>query len=129
MQCPLLPVWVCPPRWWWQCHCERLPAVAARWRGGCQRAPVPHKPAPQPAPHHPPYLQVRKDGQLTAENIKEPLREIRRALLEADVSLPVVRRFVRQVEEAALGEVRGGGTGRAGLQGVWCAGGGERRWQ
>ncbi|KAJ9508858.1 hypothetical protein QJQ45_028175, partial [Haematococcus lacustris] len=40
---------------------------------------------------------------LTAENIKEPLKEIRRALLEADVSLPVVRRFVKKVEERALG--------------------------
>lgn len=47
---------------------------------------------------------VRKDGKLTAENIKGPLRDIRRALLEADVSLPVVRRFVSKVEEAALGE-------------------------
>ena len=28
---------------------------------------------------------VRKDGKLTSENIKEPMREIRRALLEADV--------------------------------------------
>lgn len=46
---------------------------------------------------------VRKDGKLTADNIKEPMREIRRALLEADVSLPVVRRFVKKVEEAALG--------------------------
>ncbi|PSC75432.1 Signal recognition particle 54 kDa, chloroplastic [Micractinium conductrix] len=47
---------------------------------------------------------VRKDGKLTADNIKGPLRDIRRALLEADVSLPVVRRFVSKVEEAALGE-------------------------
>lgn len=47
---------------------------------------------------------VRKDGRLTSENIKEPMREIRRALLEADVSLPVVRRFVKKVEEAALGQ-------------------------
>jgi len=46
---------------------------------------------------------VRKDGQLNSDNIKEPLREIRRALLEADVSLPVVRRFVKKVEEDALG--------------------------
>jgi len=30
---------------------------------------------------------VRKDGKLTADNIKTPMREIRRALLEADVSL------------------------------------------
>jgi SRP54-type protein, helical bundle domain len=29
---------------------------------------------------------VRKDGKLTADNIKAPMREIRRALLEADVS-------------------------------------------
>ena len=46
---------------------------------------------------------VRKDGKLTSENIKQPLREIRRALLEADVSLPVVRRFVTKVEQEALG--------------------------
>ena len=46
---------------------------------------------------------VRKDGKLTSDNIKEPMREIRRALLEADVSLPVVRRFVAKVEKEALG--------------------------
>ncbi|KAK9902214.1 hypothetical protein WJX75_007861 [Coccomyxa subellipsoidea] len=46
---------------------------------------------------------VRKDGKLTADNIKTPMREIRRALLEADVSLPVVRQFVKSVEETALG--------------------------
>lgn len=32
-----------------------------------------------------------------------PLRDVRRALLEADVSLPVVRRFIKKVEERALG--------------------------
>lgn len=47
---------------------------------------------------------VSKDGKLTPENIKEPLKEIRRALLEADVSLPVVRRFMKKVEEKALGQ-------------------------
>ncbi|KAK1310235.1 hypothetical protein QJS10_CPA08g01464 [Acorus calamus] len=40
---------------------------------------------------------------LTKENIAEPMREIRRALLEADVSLPVVRRFVQEVSEQAVG--------------------------
>lgn len=30
---------------------------------------------------------VRKDGKLTKDNIKEPMREIRRALLEADVTM------------------------------------------
>ncbi|GIL65303.1 hypothetical protein Vafri_19095 [Volvox africanus] len=46
---------------------------------------------------------IGKTGTLTAENMKEPLKEVRRALLEADVSLPVVRRFVKKVEERALG--------------------------
>uniref|UniRef100_A0A7S3VP79 signal-recognition-particle GTPase n=1 Tax=Dunaliella tertiolecta TaxID=3047 RepID=A0A7S3VP79_DUNTE len=50
------------------------------------------------------WKMVSKDGKLTPENIKEPLKEIRRALLEADVSLPVVRRFVKKVEEKALGQ-------------------------
>eukprot|EP00887_Chlorella_sp_A99_P001287 scaffold14.g1287.t1 len=50
------------------------------------------------------WESVRKDSKLTKGNIKEPLREIRRALLEADVSLPVVRTFVKRVEEEALGE-------------------------
>ena len=46
---------------------------------------------------------MRADGKLTPDNVKTPLREIRRALLEADVSLPVVRQFVARVETAALG--------------------------
>lgn len=41
--------------------------------------------------------------QLTQDNIKEPLKDIRRALLEADVSLPVVRQFVKKVESKAVG--------------------------
>ncbi|KMZ63564.1 Signal recognition particle 54 kDa protein, chloroplastic [Zostera marina] len=40
---------------------------------------------------------------LTKENIVEPMRDIRRALLEADVSLPVTRRFVQSVSEQAVG--------------------------
>lgn len=32
-----------------------------------------------------------------------PILQVRRALLEADVSLPVVRRFIKKVEERALG--------------------------
>lgn len=47
---------------------------------------------------------AQKDGKLTKDNMKEPLREVRRALLEADVSLPVVRRFVKRVEDEALGK-------------------------
>lgn len=33
---------------------------------------------------------VRKDGKLTKDNIKEPMREIRRALLEADVTISML---------------------------------------
>eukprot|EP00798_Chlamydomonas_sp_ICE-L_P008982 gene8982-16118_t len=43
------------------------------------------------------YKSISKDGKITPENVKEPLKDIRRALLEADVSLPVVRRFIKKV--------------------------------
>ncbi|MDA8622277.1 signal recognition particle protein [Psychrosphaera sp.] len=43
-------------------------------------------------------------GRLTEENIKDTLREVRMALLEADVALPVVREFVKSVKERAVGE-------------------------
>lgn len=42
-------------------------------------------------------------GRLTEDNIKDTLREVRMALLEADVALPVVRDFVSRVKEQALG--------------------------
>lgn len=42
-------------------------------------------------------------GRLTEDNIKDTLREVRMALLEADVALPVVREFVSRVKERALG--------------------------
>ena len=47
---------------------------------------------------------LRGQGRLTAENIDETLREVRMALLEADVALPVVRGFVEQVKTRAVGE-------------------------
>ncbi|QWA09993.1 signal recognition particle protein [Sodalis ligni] len=43
-------------------------------------------------------------GRLTEDNIKETLREVRMALLEADVALPVVRDFINRVKESALGQ-------------------------
>ncbi|WP_220718504.1 signal recognition particle protein [Agarivorans litoreus] len=43
-------------------------------------------------------------GRLTEDNIKDTLREVRMALLEADVALPVVREFVKKVKERALGQ-------------------------
>jgi signal recognition particle subunit SRP54 len=42
-------------------------------------------------------------GRLTEDNIKDTLREVRMALLEADVALPVVRDFISQVKERAVG--------------------------
>ncbi|MGQ4275533.1 signal recognition particle protein [Pseudidiomarina sp. E22-M8] len=42
-------------------------------------------------------------GRLTDDNIKDTLREVRMALLEADVALPVVREFIKRVNERAVG--------------------------
>ncbi|RDH85115.1 MAG: signal recognition particle protein [endosymbiont of Escarpia spicata] len=47
---------------------------------------------------------LRGQGRLTEENIKDTMREVRMALLEADVALPVVRTFVDQVKAKAGGE-------------------------
>ncbi len=47
---------------------------------------------------------LRGQGRLTEENIKDTMREVRMALLEADVALPVVRSFIDQVKEKAMGE-------------------------
>ncbi|MBT6276020.1 MAG: signal recognition particle protein [Chromatiales bacterium] len=47
---------------------------------------------------------IRGVGRLTETNIHDTLRDVRRALLEADVALPVVQQFVEQVTEQALGQ-------------------------
>ncbi|MDD3483238.1 signal recognition particle protein [Azovibrio restrictus] len=47
---------------------------------------------------------LRGEARLTEENIAEALREVRMALLEADVALPVVKEFIAAVKEKALGE-------------------------
>jgi signal recognition particle subunit SRP54 len=47
---------------------------------------------------------VRGQGRLTESNVKDTMREVRMALLEADVALPVVRAFVERVREQAMGE-------------------------
>ncbi|KAL2900177.1 Signal recognition particle 54 kDa protein chloroplastic [Bienertia sinuspersici] len=49
------------------------------------------------------WSKLRGQEVLTKDNIAEPMRDIRRALLEADVSLPVVRRFVQSVTDQAVG--------------------------
>ena len=48
--------------------------------------------------------KLRGKGRLTEDSIRETLREVRIALLEADVALPVVQSFIGQVKERALGQ-------------------------
>jgi signal recognition particle subunit SRP54 len=50
------------------------------------------------------FAKLRSSGKLTEDNISEALREVRRALLEADVSLSVVKDFIAKVKEQALGQ-------------------------
>jgi signal recognition particle subunit SRP54 len=47
---------------------------------------------------------LRGQARLTEANIQDALREVRVALLEADVALPVVRDFIARVKEKAVGE-------------------------
>ena len=47
---------------------------------------------------------IRGMGRITEDNISEAMREIRMALLEADVNYQVVKEFVNNVKEKALGQ-------------------------
>ncbi len=47
--------------------------------------------------------QLRGQTRLTEENIADALREVRMALLEADVGLPVVKDFIQNIKEKSLG--------------------------
>ncbi|MDK9726447.1 MAG: signal recognition particle protein [Sterolibacteriaceae bacterium MAG5] len=62
---------------------------------------------------------LRGQARLTEDNIQEMLREVRMALLEADVALPVVKDFIARVKEKAVGqEVIGSLTPGQALVGV-----------
>src|SRR6476469_1259603 len=50
------------------------------------------------------FDRLRRRGALTEDDVGAALREIRVALLEADVALPVVRDFVNSVREKAIGQ-------------------------
>ena len=50
------------------------------------------------------FSKLRNKGKLTEQEIKQAMREIRVALLEADVNFGVVKDFVAAVSEKALGE-------------------------
>src|ERR1051325_1137556 len=49
------------------------------------------------------FDKLRRRGALTEADVNEALREVRVALLEADVALPVVRDLVNKVRERAVG--------------------------
>jgi signal recognition particle subunit SRP54 len=48
--------------------------------------------------------KLRGQARLTEDNIRDALRDVRMALLEADVALPVVKSFVERVKERAVGQ-------------------------
>ncbi len=50
------------------------------------------------------FKKLRGAGKLSEKNIRDALREVRRALLEADVNYKVVKNFIKSVEQDAVGE-------------------------
>lgn len=50
------------------------------------------------------FKQLRSKGKLTEKDVKEALREVKLALLEADVNFRVVKQFVSKVQERAIGQ-------------------------
>lgn len=49
------------------------------------------------------FDRLRGRGALTEDDVRQAMREVRIALLEADVALPVVRDFVSKITEKAIG--------------------------
>jgi signal recognition particle subunit SRP54 len=50
------------------------------------------------------FKNLRGEGKLSAENMEGALREIRMALLEADVNFRVVKQLIENIKQKALGE-------------------------
>ena len=50
------------------------------------------------------FKSLRGKGRLSAADIDETLRDIRKSLLEADVALDVVKAFITSIRERALGD-------------------------
>ena len=95
---------------------SKIIGFGAQTRAGCPRAPayltlrqLPRTPG---APMFDNLSQrlslvvkrLRGEARLTDDNIQDALREVRLALLEADVALPVVKDFVAAVKDKAVGE-------------------------
>ena len=50
------------------------------------------------------FTNLRRKGRLTEADVKAALKEVKLALLEADVNFKVVRQFVKSVQERAIGQ-------------------------
>ena len=50
------------------------------------------------------FKKLRSKGSLTEADVKEAMKEVKRALLEADVNFKVVKQFINAVSERAVGE-------------------------
>jgi len=50
------------------------------------------------------FQRLRGRGRLTEDNVADALRDVRRALLEADVALPAVKAFIERARERAVGQ-------------------------
>jgi signal recognition particle subunit SRP54 len=50
------------------------------------------------------FKNISGQGRLTESNMQDALREVRLSLLEADVALPVVKAFIEQIKQKALGQ-------------------------
>ena len=50
------------------------------------------------------FKKLRGHGKLTEDDVNEAMREVRMALLEADVNFKVVKQFIKTVKERAIGQ-------------------------
>jgi signal recognition particle subunit SRP54 len=50
------------------------------------------------------FKKLRGQGKITPQNVEESLREVRRALLDADVNYKVVKQFIEDVQKRAIGQ-------------------------
>ena len=50
------------------------------------------------------FKNLRSKGRLTEEDVRSALKEVKMALLEADVNFKVVKQFIKAVEERAVGQ-------------------------
>ncbi|MBI3195259.1 MAG: signal recognition particle receptor subunit alpha, partial [Ignavibacteriae bacterium] len=50
------------------------------------------------------FKKLRGQGKITESNITDSLREVRRALLDADVNYKVVKQFIDDVQQRAIGQ-------------------------